>query len=183
MNFLNQFEIPILNSLHEATHCAFLDAVMPVITKLGNAGIFWILLAVVLLCFKKTRRAGVTMGISLIFGLVLCNLTIKPLVARIRPYDFDTSIKLLIPPEHDFSFPSGHTIASFEGAVSLFIYHKKYGIAAIALACVIAFSRLYLMVHYPTDVITAVILGIAVAIIASFVSKWLIKKTKMPVCD
>ena len=181
MNTLNSFEIGILHSLHDALQCAFLDTLMPIITRLANSGIFWIMLALLLLFFKKTRRAGITMGIALTLGLVFGNLLLKPLIARVRPYDFDPSIVLLIPKEKDFSFPSGHTLASFEGAVSLILYHKKSGIAAVVLASLIAFSRLYLMVHYPLDVITGVILGTAFAFIASRLADILIKKASIPV--
>ena len=99
MNTLNSFEIGILHSLHDALQCAFLDTLMPIITRLANSGIFWIMLALLLLFFKKTRRAGITMGIALILGLVFGNLLLKPLIARVRPYDFDPSIVLLIPKE------------------------------------------------------------------------------------
>ena len=188
MEFLNNAEVDILINLHEALKCAFLDYVMPVLSFLANAGWFWIALAVVLLFFKKTRRIGVTMAIALFMGLVICNFIIKPVVARIRPYDWDETRYLynvidslwLKKIESDFSFPSGHTIASFEGAVSIFIYNKKWGIAAIVLAVLIAFSRIYLCYHYPLDVLVSLILGIGFAIIASLIAKWLIKKTKMP---
>lgn len=183
MDFLNQFEAGFLHSIHDALQCGFLDTVLPVITKLGDAGIFWIVLAVVLMFFKKTRRAGFTMGVSLVIGLLFCNITLKPIVARIRPYDLDPTITLLIPPEHDFSFPSGHTVASVESAVALFLCHKKSGIAAICLAVVIAFSRIYLMVHYPTDVIVAAVLGVIIAVAASYIANWIIKKTKIPCAD
>jgi undecaprenyl-diphosphatase len=150
---------------------------MPIITSLGNTGIFWILLAVVFLCFRKTRKIGITMGIALIFGLIFGNLLLKPLTARIRPYDFDPSIVLLIPPEHEFSFPSGHTLASFEGAVSVFLYRKKWGIPALILAALIAFSRLYLMVHYPIDIIVGLILGSLFAWTAYKITAWISVKT------
>ena len=166
MNFFNTYEIKILHSLHDILQCDFLDFLMPLVTALGNYGIFWILLAVILLPFKRTRKIGLTMGIALILGLIVGNLTLKPLTARIRPYDFDPSIRLLIPPEHEFSFPSGHTLASFEGAAVIYIYHRKFGCAALILAVLIAFSRLYLMVHYPIDVIAGGILGSIFALIA-----------------
>ena len=171
------FDLPILDWIAANLWCPFLDAVMPVITLLGDAGIFWIAIAVVLLFFPKTRKIGLGMGAALIIGLLLCNVTMKPLFARIRPYDyqlehFGVTIKLLIEAQHDFSFPSGHTIASFEAATVLLIHNKKAGIAAIVLACLIAFSRLYLYVHYPTDVITSVILGIGIGILGN----WLVQK-------
>lgn len=178
------FDLPILDWLAENVHCGFLDAVMPWITKLGDGGIFWIAVAVVLIITPKYRKAGLSMGIALLMGLLVCNLTLKPLVARMRPYDyqaeyFGRSIDLLINTPHDYSFPSGHTIASFEASVPLLINHKRLGIPALILAVLIAFSRLYLFVHYPTDVIVSIILGTAFAIFAN----WLVNKlwTKIPV--
>ncbi len=178
MNFFNSFEIELLHDLQDAVQCDFLDWFMPIVTSLANAGIFWILLAIVLLCFKKTRKVGLTMGIALVIGLLVGNLTLKPLTARIRPYDFDPSITLLIPPEHEFSFPSGHTLASFEGAVSIFAYNRNFGIAALIFAALIAFSRLYLMVHYPIDVITGAILGSAFAVAAVKITALISGKAK-----
>ncbi len=180
MNALNQYEVGILHSMHDALECEFADFFFSTVTHLADAGIFWIILALVLLFFRRTRRAGITMAIALVLGLVIGNLTLKPLIARIRPYDFDPSIILLIPPEHDFSFPSGHTFASFEGAVGIWLCHRKWGSAAIVLACCIAFSRLYLMVHYPTDVITGAILGTVLAVIARHLADFLIRKTGIP---
>ena len=116
------------------------------------------------------------MGAALILGLIVCNMILKPWVARIRPYDLQEQlgniIPLLIERQHDFSFPSGHTIASFEAATVLMLHNKKLGIPALILACLIAFSRLYLYVHYPTDVITSVILGTAFG----FLGNWLVNK-------
>lgn len=178
MNSFNSFELELLHDLQDAVQCDFLDWFMPIITSLANAGIFWILLAVVLLCFKKTRKVGLTMGIALIFGLLVGNLTLKPLTARIRPYDFDTSINLLIPPEHEYSFPSGHTLASFEGAVSIFAHNRKFGTASLVLAALIAFSRLYLMVHYPIDVITGAILGSIFALTAVKITDHIFRKSE-----
>ena len=105
---------------------------------------------------------------ALILGLLVCNLTLKPLVARIRPYDlqeqdFGVYINLLISRQSDFSFPSGHTIASFEAAVVLLKNSKKMGIPALIIAILVSFSRLYLYVHYPSDVLVSVVLGTAFA--------------------
>ena len=174
--FAEHFDLPILDWIAEHLHCGFLNKVMPVITALGNGGIFWIVLALVMMIIPKYRKAGFSMGIALILGLVVCNLTLKPLVARIRPYDyqlehFGKTIALLISTPHDFSFPSGHTIASFEGATALLIHDRKLGIPAMVLAVLVAFSRLYLYVHYPTDVIASIILGVGFAFLGSFIVK------------
>lgn len=166
------FDLPILAWIAEHLRSAFGDAVMPVITLLGDAGIFWIVVAVVLLFIPKYRKVGLGMGAALILGLLICNVTMKPLFARIRPYDYlaeqGITIDLLIAAQHDFSFPSGHTLASFEAAVVLVMHNRKLGIPALILASLIAFSRLYLYVHYPTDVLFSVFLGIGIAFLANY---------------
>ena len=179
-NFLNSlaisFDLPILDWIAAHLQCGFLDFIMPCITLLGDGGIFWIACAVILLFTKKYRKTGLGMGAALILGLIVCNMILKPWVGRIRPYDLQerlgNTIPLLIERQHDFSFPSGHTFASFEAATVLMLHNKKLGIPALILACLIAFSRLYLYVHYPTDVITSVILGTAFG----FLGNWLVNK-------
>ncbi len=178
MSYLAEgFDLPILEWIAANLRCAFLDAVMPVITVLGDAGIFWIALAVIMLFFPKYRKTGLAMGAALLIGLLICNVTLKPLIARPRPYDyqlthFGKTIELLISAQHDFSFPSGHTLASFEAATVLMIRTKKMGVPALILATLIAFSRMYLYVHYPTDVLFSVVLGIGIA----FLGNWLVEK-------
>ncbi len=169
------FDLPILEWIAANMKCAFLDAVMPVITKFGDGGIFWILVAVALVCLPKHRRGGLGVGIALLLGVLVCNVTLKPLIARPRPYDyqlehFGNVISLLISAPKDFSFPSGHTLASFEAATALLLYDKRFGIPAVVLAAAVAFSRLYLYVHYPTDVLCAVVLGILFGIVGYLVS-------------
>ena len=167
-NLLNQlaihFDLPMLDWIQETMGSKFLDTVMPIITLLGEAGIFWIAVSVVLMLIPSQRKAGFSAGLALMLGLVICNMILKPVVARIRPYDFQLQyfgreIALLIEAQHDFSFPSGHTIASFEACTVLILADKKLGIPATLLAILSAFSRLYLYVHYPTDVIASVSLG------------------------
>ncbi len=166
---MNSFESGILDKINEIFSSEFLDTVMPVITKLGDKGIIWIILTLVFLCFKKTRKIGFSMALSLIIGYLVGNLFLKNVVARIRPYNLNPEISLLVPKLSDYSFPSGHTLSSFEAATAIFIRNKKLGIPALVLAVLIAFSRLYLYVHYPTDVLAGVVLGIGIAILASFI--------------
>lgn len=180
------FDLPVLDWIAQHLQCGFLDAVMPVITKLGDAGIFWIAMALVLMVFPRTRRIGLSMGIAMAIGLVACNLIMKPAFGRIRPYDYQLehygkTIPLLISAQHDFSFPSGHTLASFEAATALTLGKWKWGIPALILACLIAFSRLYLYVHYPTDVLFSVIMGVGFAFVARFLAKKIpLSKTNTP---
>lgn len=164
------FDLPILDWIAANLWCPALDVLMPVITLLGDAGIFWIAVSVLFMITKKYRKIGIGMMFALMMGLLVCNVWLKPTIGRIRPYDFQLQhfgkeIPLLAGGMHDFSFPSGHTIASFEAAVVILLGNKKLGIPAIILASLIAFSRLYLYVHYPTDVIFSVILGSILALI------------------
>ena len=169
------FDLPILDWIAANLWCPILDVAMPIITLLGDAGIFWIAVSVLFMITKKYRKTGIGMMLALMMGLLVCNIWLKPTVARMRPYDFQMQyflkeIPLLAGAMHDFSFPSGHTIASFEAAVVILLNNKKLGIAAMILACLIAFSRLYLYVHYPTDVICSVILGTAFAFLGNFLA-------------
>ena len=167
------FDLPILDWIADHLWCLILDRIMPIITHLGDAGILWIALTVLLLFLPKHRKTGLAMGIALVMGLLICNLWLKPWVGRLRPFDyveqcFGRVIPLLINAPKDFSFPSGHTIASFEAATVLLLRHKKWGIPAAILAGLIAFSRLYLYVHYPTDVLAAMALGIGIGLLSNF---------------
>lgn len=150
----------------QTIHTPLLDKILAFITSLGNAGIIWIVLAVVLLILPKTRKTGIIVAAALLMDLILCNLILKNLVARVRPYDVNTAIAILIKKPLDFSFPSGHTAASFAAMTALFLAKmKKAWIAALVLAVLIAFSRLYFYVHYPTDVLGGAVVGILSGII------------------
>ena len=150
----------------QTIHTPLLDKILAFITSLGNVGIIWIVLAVVLLILPKTRKTGIIVAAALLMDLVLCNLILKNLVARVRPYDVNTAIAILIKKPLDFSFPSGHTAASFAAMTALFLAKmKKAWIAALILAVLIAFSRLYFYVHYPTDVLGGAVVGVLSGII------------------
>ena len=181
--FATSFDLPILEWIQENVANGFLDFLMPIITIFGDAGIFWIACAAVMLIFPKTRKTGLAMGVALVMGLLVCNICLKPLVARMRPLVYEVkklgnsaadllhSGQLLVGKPSDFSFPSGHTIASFEAAGVLMLNNKKLGIPALVLAILIAFSRMYLFVHYPTDVLVSVVLGTLFAILANYLVK------------
>lgn len=171
-----------LSVLHwfESLHNPVLDPVMKGLTFLGNAGCFWIALAVVLLFFKRTRKIGITMTVSLVLSLIFTNLIIKNLVNRTRPFVADPAFlqTMLVKLPSDSSFPSGHTSASVAAAVAIFTRNKKWGIPAVVLAVLIGVSRLYLTVHFPTDVIAGLLLGIVYGIGAYFITSKLIYKNK-----
>ena len=151
----------ILHWIQNNITCPFLDAVVPKLTMLGNAGIIWILAGVLLLCTKKYRRQGALVLMGLLAGLLVGNVALKHLVARSRPCWLDPSVQLLIATPTDYSFPSGHTLSSTIAATILAKTDRRFGYAAISLAVLIALSRLYLYVHWPTDVLGGILVGAA----------------------
>lgn len=166
---ITKVDIDILTFISGNMKCSFLDEFFRIITKIGDHGIIPIILALILILFPKTRKTGIAMGIAMALGGIIGNLFLKNVVGRIRPYEVVQGIELLIPTLSDFSFPSGHTLVCFEAATVLFIKEKRFiGIFAMILATFVAFSRLYLFVHYPTDVIAGVILGITFGLIGCY---------------
>ncbi len=171
------WEFAVLDFIRETFSCKPMDVIMKAITFLGEAGWLWIALGVIFLFFKKTRKMGITVLGALVLSLIFCNITLKPIVARIRPYDIKEGIDLIIGKPSDFSFPSGHTSASFAAAVAIFACNKKWGIGAVVLAAIIAFTRLYLYVHFPTDVLAGMLLGTLCAVISYYIVKFIWQKT------
>lgn len=138
------------------------DIIMSFITKLGSAGIVWILLTIILLFIPAKRKSGIILAVALCVDLILCNGILKNLFGRIRPCDVNTSIQLLVARPQDFSFPSGHTASCFAAVEALYLAgEKKMWKPALLLSILIAFSRLYLYVHYPTDILGGIIVGLA----------------------
>ena len=161
---MNAFEIQILKFVQETFSCGFLDAIFKFISYIGNKGAIWIVCALVMCIFKKTRKAGIVSAISLVFCLVIGNMALKPLIGRMRPYEFDTTLNVIIPLLKDASFPSGHTMAAFAFCHSVANVYKRYRIPLYALAVFMGLSRIYLCMHFPTDVIFGAFFGILFAI-------------------
>ena len=179
-NLAVSFDLPILDWIQANLQSDFMDVAMPLITLLSEDGIFWMILAPILLLIPSQRRSGLGMWLALAMGLILCNMILKPLVGRMRPYDFQEQfngvyIKILIDGLSDNSFPSGHTIAAFEACVALLCGNKKLGIPAVIMAFLVAFSRLYLYVHYPTDVFASIILGSLLAVLGYWLAGKIIR--------
>lgn len=160
-NWITKVDFMILDWIQANLRCEVLDRILPIVTFLGEKGWFFIVLAVILLCMPKTRRWGAWLAVSLCLGLVFCNMLLKNVVARARPYDQVEYITLLVDKLSDYSFPSGHTVAAFECfAVLLMMPVKKlYKVLAGMLAFAMAFSRLYLYVHFPSDVLAGMLIG------------------------
>lgn len=160
MEALNLFELGLLQQMQEVLGCPLLDQLTVVISATGDKGIGMILLALILLCIPKTRRVGIVMSIALVLDLVLVNLCLKPLIARIRPYDLGFDLGLITHHPSDHSFPSGHTAAAFAAAVALSRAGKRWLGAGLCYAACMGFCRMYLMMHYPTDVIFGALAGV-----------------------
>lgn len=164
----------------QTLHTPALDFFFSKLTLLGNGGIFWILCALVLLCTKKYRKCGILFLLSLLACFLPGNVFLKNVVARERPCWVNTNVLLLISNPKDFSFPSGHSMHSFVGALSLWYANKKWGIAAFILAGLIAFSRMYLFVHYPTDVLAGIAIGLIITfLIHKFLGRVLFRENGM----
>ena len=170
--------------VHENLHgIKWLDALAKIITFLGDFGLFWILLAVILFCFKKTRISAVVMAISLACGYMFNDVLLKNIIMRPRPFyenesfkDYLISMGLDLP--IGYSFPSGHAFSSFNCAVILMLFNKKLGYVALPMATLIALSRPYICVHYPTDILVGSILGSLFAVCMFAVYKFVMKKLK-----
>ena len=176
MATLQQLDMNILLWIQEHLRVDALTPFWRAVTFLGNGGWFWIVLCVLLICFGKTRKTGVTAALSLLSGFLITNLLIKNAVARPRPFDTYTQIIPLITRPKDYSFPSGHTCASFAVAlVCLRMLPGKWGILAVVLAGMIAFSRLYLGVHYPGDLLVGTLIGFIAATASYYLYRYFAK--------
>lgn len=177
MEWLLELDGQILLWIQEYLRTPILTAFFTKFTLLGDHGLIWIVLGLVLLIPKKTRKAGVLVLASLLGSLLINNLLLKNIVARTRPYEVIDGLKLLIAPQWDYSFPSGHAGSSFAAAMAMFLkLPRRYGIPALIGAALIAVSRLYVGVHYPTDVLVGTLTGILIAVLMNVLLDKLYKK-------
>ena len=161
-----QFDFAILYAIQDHLINPFFTLLMKAFTTMGNGGMIWIILSLGLLCFKKTRKAGLYGLIALTLVAILNNSIIKAIVQRPRPFTY-TEISLLISPPGGYSFPSGHTSSSFAAATAIFLQNRNIGIPALILAALIGFSRLYFFVHFPSDVFVGMLEGILTAVLVT----------------
>ena len=178
MDFIVNIDFSILYFIQEHIRNSFLDPVMMVLSYMGEYGVFWILLAIILLFFRKTRAAGVCVLAAMALGFLCGDIIIKNIIARPRPFLLNPSVNMNIPGPTSYSFPSGHSISAFAAVTALFgMLKEKRWIAysGLVLAILIVFSRMYNYVHYPSDILGGITLGIITGLFMVFI----FKKTKL----
>ena len=194
IEWITQLDHQVLVFIQENLRFDGLTDALISITHLGDHGQVWIILCLVLLLFKRTRKAGMCGLLALLINLLITNVTLKPLVARVRPYEQFEDLVRLIGRQKDFSFPSGHTSSSFAAAWAIFMMDRPIkkisgatektsasllGMTSMVLAIAIAYSRLYVGVHFPTDVLAGAAIGIFSAWAAGKLVLYVIAKLKL----
>ena len=171
--FIQQFDEQALVWIAEHVRCGILDPLMKLYTQLGNTGMLFIVLGVLMLFFKQTRKAGVSALCAMLIGLIVVNFTIKPLVARARPWLVIENFVNLVPEHDPNSFPSGHTNAAFAFALAVCRSAPKrwMKITAVCMAVVMGLSRLYVGVHFPSDVLVGAVVGSLCGLLGAWIVK------------
>lgn len=173
MEAIQSFDLNFLNTIQDSLKCDFLDGFAVFLSYLTTQGIIWIVAGVVLLFFKKTRAAGITVLIALAIGFLTGDVLLKHLINRPRPFTVNTDIVLLIKQPSGASFPSTHSVLAAAVTTVLLVKKRALGFIALVLTVCIAFSRLYLYVHYPTDVMCGLLLGVLCGIVALAIARGL----------
>jgi undecaprenyl-diphosphatase len=166
--FLQTVDENILFFIQAHMKSPALDQAMVFITSLGNAGLLWITIAFIILFNKKYQKCGIGMFLAIFLSNYLGENILKPFFGRVRPCNIFMEIPLLIEAPHSPSFPSGHTMVGFASATILFYFNRKLGLAGYCIAAMIGFSRLYLFVHYPTDILGGIIFGVLCAFLVLY---------------
>jgi PAP2 family protein len=144
-----------------------MDFIMKNISTFFNYSIVWMVLGVVLISLKSTRAVGYEIFVALTLELLICNVFVKRISKRARPFTKNDEVNLLINPPKDYSFPSGHTLCAFMCATIIAAHIFWVGVILFVVAVLVAFSRMYLYVHYPSDVFVGALMGIFIALISN----------------
>lgn len=159
-------EFSFLNYL-QTLHTPLFDSIMLFITAITDKGAAGILLCLVLLSRKRWRKVGVVMLLALIIGHLFGSVLLKNVFARVRPCNVNLAVEMLIKRPHSFSFPSGHTTLTFAAIMTLYFAHwHKLFFIAVVVGALVCFSRMYLYVHFPTDILAGMCVGILSAYVA-----------------
>ena len=173
VELVQSYDIYVLDLIHRIFVNSATNTFWKIITMFGDEGIFWLALGLLLVVFRRTRKDGTAMLIAIAGGFIVGNLVLKNAVGRIRPYDVNLLVPVVVEHLSDYSFPSGHTMASLGAALALFYREKKFGIPAIVLAVLIMISRLHLYVHYPSDVLGGAIIALFSSLAGFLISELL----------
>lgn len=171
LEWITNIDFSILYWIQENIRTEWLDSVCAFLSWAFQLGLPWIFLGVVLFCFKKTRAAGVILVAAVVLTFFFNELAIKNAVNRERPCTIDPTVELAIEKPTSFSFPSGHTASCFAAVGVLLFTHKKIGIPLILFAVIMGLSRMYLFVHFPTDVIAGAAMGLLMAWVTVLIFK------------
>lgn len=178
VDFLHGIDKSIVDFIHYGLQNVIFDFLMPKITFLGDSGMIWIIISILLICTKKYRKIGYTCALALIFSLLFTDLSIKQWVQRPRPITMYPIANPLIKIPTSFSFPSGHTSSAFAAAWVLYRTMDKYKVGYLILAGLMAFSRMYLYVHYLSDIAGGVVVGIISATLAMIIVNKIANRNK-----
>lgn len=162
INKIIEFDKRVAFIFPKLYHHKFLNICMKFIASIGDFGMIWIALVLILSVYPQTKALSHKMLFALLLATIVGQVTIKSLVKRMRPCQQYPEVKILVPVPSDRSFPSGHTTSSFACATTVCFFYPEIGAICLLFAFAMAFSRIYLFVHYVSDVVFAMFLGILV---------------------
>ena len=172
-DYITKIDFSILYYIQEHLRCAFLDFLMPLLGLMQEGGMVWIVISIILICFKKTRYCGFAILLAMGIDTLITEFTLKNIICRVRPCNIDFSIKMLVSRPDSYGFPSNHSASAFAAATALLVTLKKkrWAILGYILATAIALSTLYVFVHFPSDVLVGAIVGSLIALLVCFLMK------------
>lgn len=173
---ITALDLSILDFIHNTLSDSVMDLIMTCLTYSIEFGAMAILVFIIMMCIKNMRKTGFAVMGATLSVMLFGELIIKHLVARPRPFVINGAIELIIKAPSGFSFPSSHTATCFAMATAIYLFHKRLGIIAYIYAALVAFSRMYLYVHYPSDIIGGIALGIGCGIGAVALVKLIYRK-------
>ena len=173
IDFITKIDFSILYWIQDNLRNSFMDFVMPLFSNLQDGGLIWISIAVVMLFFKRTRYCGIAVLFAMGIDTLITEYGIKNIVCRVRPCNLVDDVNMLVKKPTSYSFPSNHSASAFAGAVAVMLTIKKkaWTIPAFVFSGIISFSRMYVFVHFPSDVFAGILLGSAVAVLVCFLMK------------
>ena len=172
-DFITNIDFSILYWIQDNLRNSFMDFVMPLFSNLQDGGLIWISIAVVMLFFKRTRYCGIAVLFAMGIDTLITEYGIKNIVCRVRPCNLVDDVNMLVEKPTSYSFPSNHSASAFAGAVAVMLTIKKkaWTIPAFVFSGIIAFSRMYVFVHFPSDVFAGILLGSTIAVLVCYLMK------------